>query len=781
MIELLLTVCVQQYQFNWDNTPDQVWTGEAWHANRLQDWHVNNHRIECLETGDKLPVRTMHCLPIFVDGYFELTLTTGLIEPNPQANVNSWSGVLIGAGNKNINRKLTALTHHVPAENGGYIAGIDHSGNVFLRDFSTSIGSTPLWSINTKIGPDDLKLIKPYHKKGNGYGESGIKPVKLSFIYKSMTGNHLNAYGLIITASDAENGTLVSSAAYLFRDKGYFEGGFALASHHGPKNSAQGHWFDDVTIAGEGVSYHKDELYGPVLSTLYTVSEETLKMTVQFPPIHSHNKAQLKTYKGTHVASIDSLSRTATFKIEDWDTAKATPFEASLLNSNHVYSGTIRKEPLDTETIEIAALTCHKTYTGGLKWNEDGLWFPHTDTTDALQAKEPDMLYFSGDQIYEGDLTPAWQKNQEAYILDYLYKWYHWCWAFHDLTRHSPTVVIPDDHDVYHGNLWGAGERTKQEIEGLSKQDQGGYKHNPLFVNAVHRTQTSHLPDPIDDTPDANGNSVYFTRLIYGGLDIAIIGDRQFKESPAVAVPEGDVYNGWFRAEGFNPATDSNKDVPLLGSRQETFMMEWSTTYPRNTWLKLFFSQTPFICLQTLPEGSKGGKQPGLKIHPLGESAPNDVPVADADSNGWPQIARNRAVAMLKEAGALHVAGDQHLGYVAQYSVDEHGDGTYVFCTPAIANTWPRRWMPKGKEVTGHHIDAFGNKVTVHAVSNPHQYQYEPVALHDRAPGWGYIVCDPTNQTVTIEAWPRFALPNADDSMQYDGWPITLEEMGNEN
>ena len=67
------------------------------------------------------------------------------------------------------------------------------------------------------------------------------------------------------------------------------------------------------------------------------------------------------------------------------------------------------------------------------------------------------------------------------------------------------------------------------------------------------------------------------------------------------------------------------------------------------------------------------------------------------------------------------------------------------------------------------------------AVSNPHQYEHEPVALHDRAPGWGYIVCDPTSQTVTIEAWPRFAPPNAEDSMQYDGWPITLEEMGNGN
>ncbi len=778
MLELLLAVCIHQYHFNWDETPNQVWTGEAWHANRLQDWQVRNHRVECLEVGEKLPMRTMHCLPILIDGYFDITLDTGIIDEDAKASNNSWSGILFGAGSKSINRKLTALTHHVPAEDGGYVAGVDHLGQVFLRDFSSSVGPTPLWSINTKIGPDDLAFIKPYYSHGPGFGDKGIRPVTFSVQYKSMADNHLDADGLVITAKDAKDGTLIKTAAFLFFEQSDFEGGFALVSHHGPSESQSGHWFDDVSVTGEGVTYNEKDLNGPVFSTLYTISEHILKLTVQFPPIHADQQAQLVTDKGTHLQDIDPISYTATFRIEDWNTKTPSTFKASLVNNPRTYAGTIQQEPTLNDIVEIAALTCHKTYTGGLKWNENGLWFPHQDTTDALLAKNPNLLYFSGDQIYEGDLTPAWQKSEEAYMLDYLYKWYHWCWAFHDLTRNCPTVVIPDDHDVYHGNLWGAGERQKRDIEGLSKQDQGGYKHNPKFVNAVHRTQTSHLPDPVDGAPDANGNSVYFTRLVYGGLDIAIVGDRQFKESPAVAVPEGDVYNGWFRAEGFNPVTDADRPVPLLGARQEKFMLDWSTTNPPNTWLKLFFSQTPFVCLQTLPEGSKGGKQPGLKIHPIGEQADNDVPVADADSNGWPQSGRNRAVSMLQDAGALHVAGDQHLGYLAQYAVDDYGDGTYVFCTPAIANTWPRRWMPKGKPMTGNHVDGFGNQVTVHAVSNPHQYGHEPTALHDRAPGWGYIICNPINETVTIEAWPRFAPPGADDSMQYDGWPMTLEDMG---
>ena len=172
---------------------------------------------------------------------------------------------------------------------------------------------------------------------------------------------------------------------------------------------------------------------------------------------------------------------------------------------------------------------------------------------------------------------------------------------------------------------------------------------------------------------------------------IAILGDRQFKESPAIACPEGDVYNGWFKADGFDPKTQSDKDVPLLGSRQEQFLDSWSTDWQEGDWMKFVFSQSPFVCLQTLPQGTFGGQQAGLPVFPFGEKAPNDVPVADGDSNGWPQSGRNRAVRLLKIANAIHVCGDQHLGSVVQYGIEEHGDGTFVFCTPAIANTWLRR------------------------------------------------------------------------------------------
>ena len=362
-------------------------------------------------------------------------------------------------------------------------------------------------------------------------------------------------------------------------------------------------------------------------------------------------------------------------------------------------------------------------------------------------------------------------------ILDYLWKYTHWLWAFRDLTRDRPTIVIPDDHDVYHGNIWGAGGRRARRQPGLTAQDSGGYKHSTRMVNAVHRTQVDHLPDPVDPTPIGEGYTVYYTDFSYGGVSFAIISDRQFKESPTIAVPEGKVRNGWFTADGFDPVTEGDApDAPLLGERQERFLSEWVDDWRHDEWAKVLVSQTPFACVQTLPGGRRGGGQPGLTIFETGGYAENDEPCQDADSNGWPQTARNRTLDILQPAQVLHLCGDQHLAFVAQYGVEQHRDGGVVFCTPAIANTWPRRWMPRENGMPrplGDHLDGFGNLVSVDAVANPHRRGYEPSALHDRSPGFGIVRFDPGRGSIVMEAWPRSS--GFDPAAgQYEGWPVEV-------
>ena len=766
-----------QVNIDWNDTPDQYWIGNDWHANRLQDWSVQDNKVICTETSERLPMRTLHLLTTDTNGIYTAEVRTGTIDSHQEPNPNAWSGFLIGAGSNKIDYRLTSLVHHVPAQDGGYIAGVDHFGHVFLRNNTIPVGgNTNPWSINIKISPSDLPLIEPTTTEGIGFTSNNRNNVRL-LVTSTPTQSNPELFEVTITATDALSNKNLSKKQYVL-DKKYVDGSIALVSHHGPKGSKLGHWFDDFTFTGDGVTTHSERTLGPVISTLYTLHENTLKMTAQFPPLSGKPNATLQLLNHKEQVPIDTTSWTATFKIPNVVANEDVPYTVILDGHPRKYNGIIQTEPTHDEPITIAALTCHKTYTGNLEWNHNGLWFPQKDIVEAVLVQNPDLLYFSGDQIYEGDLTPARQKNEDAYILDYLYKWMHWCWAFQDLTRNTPCITIPDDHDVYHGNLWGAGERDAQKVDGLTAQDSGGYKHGPRFINAVHRTQTNHLPDPVDPALDAQGNTVYFTRMRYGGVDIAILGDRQFKESPAIAVPEGGVYNGWFKAEGFNPKTQADCDAPLLGTRQEAFLDEWSTDWEDGDWMKFVFSQSPFACLQTLPEGTYGGNQFGLTIYPEGDLAPNDVPAADADSNGWPQTARDRALRMIKQANAVHVCGDQHLGSLMQYGIEEHGDGTYAFCTPAIANAWPRRWMPSGLPITGDHEDGFGNKVTVLAVSNPYQTGKTPVTLHDRAPGWGLLECDPVNKTVTINAWPRWAEPNAPDSDQYNGWPVTLKKIG---
>jgi len=73
---------------------------------------------------------------------------------------------------------------------------------------------------------------------------------------------------------------------------------------------------------------------------------------------------------------------------------------------------------------------------------------------------------------------------------------------------------------------------------GFSAQDAGGYVHPARFVNVVHRTQASHLPDLVAPAPSGQGISVDCIELDYAGLSFAILSDRQFKDSASNKVPD---------------------------------------------------------------------------------------------------------------------------------------------------------------------------------------------------------------------------------------------------
>ena len=312
-------------------------------------------------------------------------------------------------------------------------------------------------------------------------------------------------------------------------------------------------------------------------------------------------------------------------------------------------------------------------------------------------------------------------------MLDYLRKWYMYGWAYRDLLKDRPSVSITDDHDVYHGNIWGSGGiATPSDFgQGAKAQDAGGYKMPAQWVNMVERTQTSHLPDPFDPKPVAQGIGTYYTDMVYGGISFAILEDRKFKSAPKALLPKANIANGWAQNKSFSMKKDGNvPGAKLLGERQLLFLDQWSTDWSHQAQMKVVLSQTIFANVATLPkEAMSGAIIPTLRIMHQGDYPPDDRPVSDLDSNGWPQSGRNKAVGIIRKGFAFHLAGDQHLGSTIQYGLDNWNDSGFAFCVPSITNHWPRRWYPSegGKnrdpnmpKYTGDNEDGFGNKMTVY-------------------------------------------------------------------
>lgn len=157
---------------------------------------------------------------------------------------------------------------------------------------------------------------------------------------------------------------------------------------------------------------------------------------------------------------------------------------------------------------------------------------------------------------------------------------------------------------------------------------------------------------------------------------------------------------------------------------------------------------------------------------------------ADLDCNGWPQAGRKEALRAIKAAGAVHLAGDQHIPTLVQHGIDEYGDGSFAFVAPAIVNTIYKRWWypldenpgknrdPKNPlPFTGDYLDGLGNKITMHAYAN--------VESADKlCDGFGIVRFNKKQKSVTFENWDRFTNVTKKGAQQRPGWPRTIRQSG---
>ena len=768
----------QDFTSSFPQHTTRTWIGPQYWANPLQDWQLNNGRIECIVSGGDRNIFLLTHEMGSHSGSFKMKVKLGkLVSPNDTLD-EGWVGFKIGIKGEFNDYRSAAVRGF------GFPIGITTSGQLFIgkkRDnenlIKTSFNEVMLELNIVPKGEKNLLSLIAYDSTGINLLEierSDVDPIWLSG-------------GIALVCSNGKVQEVESTNAIL----DYPAWGMKKGTGRGGNLRF---WFSDWTISGSKIIRNDDRKFGPILFAQHTLSNNSLKMTAQLPPIGKEDgefvQLQIKkngNWKTIEKSRIDSLARTARFKVENWNTQKDIPYRLvyELVSVNdelkeYYYEGTIRKEPWDKEELVVAAFT-----------GNNDLGFPNNDIFNSVKKHNPDVLFFSGDQIYEGVGGYGAQRSPlDKAVMGYLRKWYLYGWAYGDLMRDRPTVAIPDDHDVYHGNIWGSGGKAVPlGTYGNEAQDAGGYKMPAEWVKMVERTQTSHLPDPYDPTPIKQGIGVYYTSMNYAGVSFAIIEDRKFKSAPKPLMPEAKVNNGWAQNRKWNAA--KNGDVPgaiLLGKRQLDFLENWASDWANKTWMKVVLSQTIFANVATLPKqkSSHDSVVPSLKIFSKGEYPPDDVVVMDMDANGWPQTPRNDAISTIRKAFAFHIAGDQHLGSTIQYGVADWNDAGYAFCVPSISNVWPRRWFPAtpGKnrkknspKYTGDFKDGFGNKMTVHAVSNPIFTGKKPARLYDRATGYGIVRFNKESRDIVVECWPRLSDPSKDN--QYSGWPIVINQ--NEN
>ena len=741
-----------EFRSSWDTCPDRVWLGPEYWSNPLQDWQIAGGRIECTNPAAD---RNVHVLTRQLgahQGSLKMSVRVGRAGGGELGTGKGTAGFRIGIRGPLRDYRNSLIYGR------GLDAGITGEGAIFIGDVR---GAKP-GGVRLNTDAADLQLT------AEPSGDSYIVTLRV----RDASGNELG----LVRKEDVPADQLVGNLALLCNHAGAAAGTGRGAA---PKTAGDGgdspgvatFWFADWRISGSKVETHDDQAFGPLLFSQYTLSGGVMKLTVQMPPIGALDSqlVRLQIRRGSRWSTVDEArihpeARTATFRVATWNDEADVPYRLvyTLVFTNgrsqdHFWTGTVRRDPVDKPIVTVGDVCCNIHQA-----------FPNAPYVANMARLDPDLLAFTGDQFYESSggygiiRTPV-----DKAIVDYLRKWYLHGWTWREMMRDRPSVSLPDDHDVYQGNLWGEGgdgRRTTQEA--------GGYDMAAEWVGVVYRTQTSHHPDPYDATPGKRGTLQYYGPLTYGRVSFAILADRQYKSGPEGKVPKTGTARGDHVTDpDFDPRVADVPGLELLGATQERFLREWAADW-RGADMKAVISQSIFTAMAT----THGNERMILR--------------ADYDTNAWPQSARNRALREMRKAFAFHVAGDQHLPALVKYGVDDHGDGPVAFAGPAVNVGYPRWWEPatapwtrprNQHDLTGDFTDSFGHPLTVLAVKNgalqPRQGDVRQL-LDDKASGLGIVRFDKKRRTITVECWP-FLADVTKAGTQMAGWPVTIGMLDN--
>lgn len=485
-----------------------------------------------------------------------------------------------------------------------------------------------------------------------------------------------------------------------------------------------------------------------VAFAIYTHDRGVLKLSAQLYPLMPEEPQRVTlefqrdgVWKTSAEQDIVYPGWSAHFRVENWDSNQSVPYRVRLAEQSR-FDGTIRRDPVDRNEIVVGVLSCNSSRTPG----------PRPQIVNNLLKQDPDLLFFAGDQSY--------------HHTQHTFGWLEWGVQFRDVLKDRPTIAIPDDHDVGHPNVWGAGGKRSMKSTGTD----GGYFYPASYVRMVDRCQTWNLPDPVDPAPIEQDIGVYFTNLRVGEIDFAVIEDRKFKTGPEGRIPQMGPRPDHINDPAYDRKAVDVAGLELLGERQIQFLNSWSRNW-QGARLKCVLSQTAF-CGAVHLHGTEDNRL-----------------LADLDCNGWPQTGRNTALKAIRRARAIHLCGDQHLAVVVKHGIDAYRDGPYAFTVPAIVNTiYGRWWHPEDEKPgpnpvadsplqwTGDYQDGLGNLISMLAYANPEDRTDEL----KRGDGYGIARFNKHDRTVTLECWPRFCDVADGDKAQYPGWPLTVKMDDND-
>ena len=333
------------YASNWNNTVDGYFAGAETWTNPLQDWRVKNGKLECFVGGEE---RNTYLLTREIaggNGEFEMSVGITNVDFSEGRTDEGYVGFRIGVKGRYLDYRDAAVRGR------GLKTGVTVDGELFIGN--TSGDRINVGNMNAVLR---LKVA----------ASNGKATLSLQAIDKA--------------------GAIVGEVKRAELDAGLIRGGIGLSCHSGELTSREGlqerrtesrHGnlsasFSDLRLSGSLVTAHDDRAYGPIAFTLYTLDEGTMKMTVQMMPVSARagDEVILETrtdgvWSPVQTSRIVADSRTAHFRIENWDATKARKFRVAFSmkgrdgsTSDHYYMGTISKEPEIGGQLKAVSLSC---------------------------------------------------------------------------------------------------------------------------------------------------------------------------------------------------------------------------------------------------------------------------------------------------------------------------------------------------------------------------------------------------------------------------------------